>query len=62
MLEVVDPFDRVSEWSNCVMEEGPCSPDHPCALHEKSTAARAAYLDLLRNSTLAEMAAASEPV
>lgn len=62
LFDVVEPFDRVADWTGCLMGNGACSPDHPCALHDRAASVRDAYLDMLRTSTLADVAKKTEPV
>ena len=60
LYDVVDPFDRVSQWTGCLMGSGACSPKNPCALHHRAASVRDAYLNMLKTATLAELA--REPV
>jgi Rrf2 family protein len=56
LSEVVEPFDKVSLWGGCLMGNGACSPKNPCALHHRAAEVRDAYIDVLRSSTLADVA------
>ncbi|MFP4502187.1 MAG: RrF2 family transcriptional regulator [Candidatus Hydrogenedentota bacterium] len=62
LYEVVEPFDHVSDWTGCLMGNGACSPDTPCALHHKAAYVRDEYVKMLRTSTLAEVASPPAPV
>ncbi len=62
LLDIVDPFDKVSAWRGCLMGNGDCSPDNPCALHSRAAVVRDAYLDIMQTATLAEVAGRGDPV
>ena len=55
LYEVVEPIDRVSRYSGCFMGNTVCSDDAPCALHERWAVVRDAYLNMLMESTLADV-------
>jgi Rrf2 family protein len=61
LLEVVDPIERVSRWSGCILGRDACSEDNPCALHNRWKTVRDAYLRMLERTTVAELAAKGEP-
>lgn len=61
LYEVVEPFDRVSDWTGCLMGNRVCSPSEPCALHERAASVRDAYITMLRTATLAEVAGQPAP-
>ena len=58
LYDVVEPVDHVSKWRGCFMSrEEACSPDTPCALHEKWASVRDSYFKMLQESTLADIVA-----
>ena len=57
LLEVVEPIDRVSRWSDCFLARGRCSDDSPCAVHDRWAEVRDGYLDFIRDTTIADLAA-----
>jgi Rrf2 family protein len=61
LLDVVEPIEQVSRWSGCILGHARCVDDEPCALHERWKKVRGAYLQLLRQTTLADLAARGEP-
>jgi Rrf2 family protein len=61
LLDVVEPIEHVSRWSGCILGHAQCLDDQPCALHERWKKVRGAYLQLLRLTTLADLAAKGEP-
>jgi len=57
LIEVVEPIDRVSRWSDCFLGRGRCSDESPCAVHDRWAEVRDVYLDFLRQTTIADLAA-----
>jgi Rrf2 family protein len=57
LIDAVEPFDRVSRWSVCYLGRERCSDDSPCAVHDRWAEVRDAYLDFLRETTIADLAA-----
>ncbi len=57
IFDVVEPIDRISNWNGCFMGKESCSASTPCALHHQWVAIRIAYLAMLKESTLADIAA-----
>lgn len=57
LIAVVEPIDRVSRWSDCFLGRGRCSHDRPCAVHDRWAEVRDVYLDFLRQTTIADLAA-----
>jgi Rrf2 family protein len=60
MYDVVEPIDHVSRWRGCIMGRAECGGDNPCAVHERWALVREAYLRLLTETTIAELAANPE--
>jgi Rrf2 family protein len=57
LIEVVEPIDRVSRWSDCFLGRGRCSKDSPCVVHDQWAKVRDVYLSFLRETTIADLAA-----
>lgn len=57
LYDIVDPIDHVDRWEGCFMGKKSCSSDSPCAMHDTWAAVRDAYLKMLKESTLANVAA-----
>jgi Rrf2 family protein len=57
LYDVLEPLERVSRWGGCFLGHDKCSDTEPCALHSRWKAVRKAYLDFLRRTTIADMAA-----
>ncbi|MFO0930067.1 MAG: Rrf2 family transcriptional regulator [Gemmataceae bacterium] len=57
LLDVVEPIDHLSRWSSCMLGLSACSDAAPCAMHERWKAVRTTYLQMLQQTTLAELIA-----
>lgn len=55
LYDVVEPIDHVSRWEGCFLGRGACSPDCPCAMHDRAVAVRTGYLSLLKESRIADL-------
>ena len=60
LIEIVEPIDRVSRWSDCFLGRGRCSDEAPCAVHHRWAKVRDAYLGFLRETTVADLAARTQ--
>jgi Rrf2 family protein len=60
LFDVVDPIEHISRWSGCILGQSACSDGAPCALHERWKTVRDAYVLMLQETTLAELAARGE--
>jgi Rrf2 family transcriptional regulator, iron-sulfur cluster assembly transcription factor len=56
MYDVVEIIDHVSRWKRCLLGRPECGGDNPCAVHDRWAAVREAYLKLLNETTIAELA------
>jgi Rrf2 family protein len=61
LLDIVQPIERVSRWSGCVLGHRECSDEDPCAIHHRWKHVRMAYLRMLALTTLADLLAKGEP-
>ncbi|HBO42380.1 MAG TPA: hypothetical protein DD670_00255 [Planctomycetaceae bacterium] len=57
LIEAVEPIEHVSRWSDCFLGRGCCSGDTPCSVHVRWGKVRDAYLDFLKTTSLADLAA-----
>jgi Rrf2 family protein len=55
LLDVVDPIEHLERWSSCILGQPNCSDSNPCAVHAQWKVVRAAYMDLLSTTTLADV-------
>jgi Rrf2 family protein len=60
LLDVVEPIERISRWSGCLLGHPECSDEAACALHQRWKAVRDAYLRLLTRTTIADLLAQGE--
>ena len=56
LLNIVDPIDQINRWSGCILGNEVCSEDHPCVIHHRWKEVKEAYLRLLQDTTIAELA------
>src|SRR5262249_53724415 len=61
LFDVVEPIERLSRWSRCLLGHPECSEVNPCAIHNKWKSVRAAYLKMLEGTTVAHMVKHGEP-
>jgi Rrf2 family protein len=52
LLEIVDPFDRLSSKEPCVLGQSVCDSSEPCPLHDAWRTIREEFRDLFRRTTL----------
>jgi len=55
VLDVIEAIEGPSDSGRCVLEDRPCSEDHPCLLHQPWRRARTQLLDELASSPLAAL-------
>ena len=56
LLDVVDPVERLTRLMGCILGRPECRDDSPCPLHARWKKIREEYLQLLRGTTLADLA------
>lgn len=54
LYDVVEPIDRVSRWNGCFLGNRSCNGT--CRIHRRYGPVREAYLSMLRESTIEEVA------
>jgi len=57
LLEIADPFDRLLDRRRCLLGHAVCNDDSPCLLHSEWRAAFDSMIVVLRQRTLADVAA-----
>ncbi len=57
LFEVVEAIEDVARWKECAFGGRPCQPDQPCAIHSRWVLVRDEYMSLLRNTSIAALAA-----
>ena len=56
LYEVVEPLDHVSEWSECLLGHKFCVNEGACVVHDQWQLVSEAYLDLLRKTSVGDLA------
>ena len=59
LYEVMDPIEHVGRWTNCLLGNGECSAQSPCTLHSRWKKVRDAYLQFLRETSVADVSVQS---
>ena len=60
LFDVVEPIEHLSRWSGCILGRPECSEENPCAIHNRWKKVRQAYLQMLQETTLADLVAKGE--
>jgi Rrf2 family protein len=60
LFDVVDPLEHLSRWAGCILGRPECSEVEPCAIHNRWKKVRQAYLDMLTQTTIANLVAKGE--
>ncbi|MEE9562952.1 MAG: Rrf2 family transcriptional regulator [Thermoanaerobaculia bacterium] len=55
LIEIVGPIDDVGRLEECLMGLGECSEQDPCAMHDWWHRVRRDYLEMLRQTSLADV-------
>jgi Rrf2 family protein len=56
LWEIVNSIDPLERWSGCLLGRKSCTDDNPCVVHEQWKSIREQYLQLLKQTTVAEVA------
>ncbi len=56
LYDIVEPLEPIERWSGCFMGNSECSEDRACPMHFRWKKVQQAYLDMLRESLLSELA------
>jgi Rrf2 family protein len=56
LFDVLEPIDHVSRWSGCFLGREVCSEEDPCTMHHRWADVRDRYMQLLNQTTIAEVA------
>lgn len=55
LLDVVEPFEQISRWSDCFLGHPVCSDDAPCPMHDRWGKLRDNYVEMLSQTTIADL-------
>jgi Rrf2 family protein len=61
LIDVIEPIEHVSRWSDCILGRPECSEIDPCGIHNRWKTVRDGYLRMLQRTTVAELVAKGEP-
>ena len=56
LYDIMEPIEHVSRWSGCFLGRPRCSDHAPCAVHQQWGMVRDAYLQFLKETTVADLA------
>jgi len=57
LREILEGIEDIQRWNDCAFGARACTPNVPCPLHTRWAHVRDAYLSLLTETSLAELAA-----
>ena len=55
LIDVLEPIESPSRWPGCFLGRKECSEHDPCAIHDRWTAVKDAYLSFLSDSSVADL-------
>jgi Rrf2 family protein len=57
LFDIVASLERIERWNGCFLGNAVCSDQEPCSLHFRWKAVQQQYLKMLRETSLADLAA-----
>lgn len=60
LFDILEPIERLTSWSRCILGRSACSDEHPCLVHGRWKKVRQAYLQMLQRTTIAELLRSGE--
>jgi Rrf2 family protein len=60
LYDVLEPIERLSHWSRCILGRSACSDEQPCLIHARWKRVRQAYLHMLQSTTIADLLKSGE--
>ena len=55
LYDIVGSLEDLKQWEGCFMGKTICSESSPCSAHSKWSKARGAYIEFLKNTTIADL-------
>jgi Rrf2 family protein len=55
LFDVVDAIEDTGRWNECILGNPTCSDDNPCSVHERWGPVRDSYLNLMKQTTIADL-------
>ena len=56
LFDVIDAIEDSSRWNECILGNPSCSDDNPCSVHSRWAPVRDSYLELMKNTTIVDLA------
>jgi Rrf2 family protein len=60
LYDILEPIERLSHWSRCILGRTACSDEHACLIHYRWKRVRQAYLKMLESTTIADLLQSGE--
>lgn len=60
LYDVLEPIERLSHWSRCILGRSACTDQQPCLMHNRWKRVRGAYLHMLQDTTIADLLRSGE--
>ena len=60
LFDILEPIEKLSSWSRCILGRTACSDENPCLVHVRWKKVRQAYLQMLEHTTIAELLKSGE--
>ena len=55
LFDVIDSIEDTSRWNDCILGNPSCSDGNPCSVHDRWGPVRESYLDLMKQTTIADL-------
>lgn len=55
LLDVIEPIEHISRWSECFLGKKACSDEDPCVVHTQWKSVRNSYAAFLSATTIADL-------
>jgi Rrf2 family protein len=61
LYEIIAPLEDLGRLGQCILGHDMCNPEAPCPMHTRWASVRESYLDMLNQTTLADLQSAPLP-
>lgn len=55
LFDIVESLERIERWNGCFLGNAVCSDQSPCAMHPRWRDVQKSYLEMLRETSLADL-------
>ncbi len=55
LFDIIESLERIERWSGCFLGNAVCSEQSPCAMHSRWKTVQETYLQMLRETSLADL-------